>query len=93
MTQQQLAALAHFGLPMDLPMHDGRSTIDGQQVELRPCLAPPASLSLEGYARAAGAEEPSVGAPRGLVVVDVESRAGRVPVPRLPVPDGRTVPE
>jgi hypothetical protein len=56
-------------------------------------MTPPPSLSLEGYARALGADEPSVLAPRALVVVELESRAGRVQVPRSPVPDGKTVPE
>jgi hypothetical protein len=56
-------------------------------------MTPPPSLSLEGYARALGADEPRIVAPRAIVIVSVQSRAGRVPVPRSPVPDGRTVPE
>lgn len=85
---QQLAALAHYGLPEGLPEHDGRTTVGGQQVELRVApMTPPPELSLEGYARQLGSspDGPAVPHVRPLVVVEVEAGAwGRVELPRCP---------
>jgi hypothetical protein len=56
-------------------------------------MTPPPSLSLEGYARALGADEPRIAAPSVLVPVEVESGTGwgRVELLRGPTPERATV--
>jgi len=87
---QQLAALAAYSLPETTRAHDPRTTIAGRHCPVTP--AP--GLGVDSYACLLGAEPlEALRAPGAIIQVEVETPAGRVSVPRTPVPDGKTIPE
>ena len=84
---QRLAALAAYSLPETTRAHDSRTTINGRHCPV----TPPPTLSIDSYSALVGAEPlEALRAPGALIEVEVETRVGRVPVPRTPVSDGAT---